>query len=213
MVICHVRAAQSGGMKRGINLIRVLLATCNFVYGSTALLQAFDPLDWSCDMQRCKLLIQVEVKDLQYFQVSFISTGWLRIFTQSGGIRGLSVQRFSRAGPRGRGREWATLGVHLLSWLLSNNRLEKVPVVSVPHTSSNRLLLSNQDKGCTPSVAHSLPLPLGPALLNLSIFFERGVPNLQKKLASIKLHSLFRQQILWPPDHQYTLPPKLAKIQ
>ena len=53
------------------------------------------------------------------------------------------------------------------SWLLSNNRLEKVPFVSVLHTSSNRLLLSNQDKGCTPSVAHSLPLPLGPALLNL----------------------------------------------
>ena len=78
-----------------------------------------------------------------------------------------SLERFSRAGPRGRGREWATLGVHPLSWLLSNNRLEKVPVVSVPHTSSNRLLLSNQDKGCTPSVAHSLPLPLGPALLNL----------------------------------------------
>ena len=81
---------------------------------------------------------------------------------------GVKVQRFSRAGPRGRGREWATLGVHPLSWLLSNNRLEKVPVVSVPHTSSNRLLLSNQDKGCTPIVAHSLPLPLGPALLNLS---------------------------------------------
>ena len=56
---------------------------------------------------------------------------------------------------------------HSLSWLLSNNRLEKVPFVSVPHTSFNRLLLSNQDKGCTPSVAHSLPLPLGPALLNL----------------------------------------------
>ena len=56
---------------------------------------------------------------------------------------------------------------HPLSWLLSNNRLEKVPFVSVPHSSSNRLLLSNQDKGCTPSVAHSLPLPLGPALLNL----------------------------------------------
>ena len=78
-----------------------------------------------------------------------------------------TIERFSRAGPRGRGREWATLGEHPLSWLLSNNRLEKVPVVSVPHTSSNRLLLSNQDKGCTPSVAHSLPLPLGPALLNL----------------------------------------------
>ena len=66
-----------------------------------------------------------------------------------------------------------TLGVHPLSWLLSNNRLEKVPVVSVPHTSSNRLLLSNQDKGCTPSVAHSLPLPLGPALLNLSTLSMR----------------------------------------
>ena len=52
--------------------------------------------------------------------------------------------------------------------ILSNNRLEKVPFVSVLHTSSSRLLLSNQDKGCTPSVAHSLPLPLGPALLNLS---------------------------------------------
>ena len=69
--------------------------------------------------------------------------------------------------PGGRGREWATLGVHPLSWLLSNNQLEKVPFVSVPHTSSNRLLLSNQDKGCTPSVALSLALPLGPALLNL----------------------------------------------
>ena len=77
------------------------------------------------------------------------------------------IERFSRAGPRGRGRGWATLGEHPLTWLLSNNRLEKVPFVSVLHTSSNRLLLSNQDKGCTPSVAHSLPLPLGPALLNL----------------------------------------------
>ena len=37
---------------------------------------------------------------------------------------------------RGRGREWATLGVHPLSWLLSNNQLEKVPFVSVQHTSS-----------------------------------------------------------------------------
>ena len=62
--------------------------------------------------------------------------------------------------------------VHPLSWLLSNNRLEKVPFVSVPHTSSNRLLLSNQDKGYTPSVAHSLALPLGPALLNLWTVFQ-----------------------------------------
>ena len=61
-----------------------------------------------------------------------------------------------------------------MSWLLSNNRLEKVPFVSVPHTSSNRLSLSNQDKGCTPSVAHSLGLPLGPALLNLWTFTPVG---------------------------------------
>ena len=78
------------------------------------------------------------------------------------------VQRFSRAGPRGRGREWATLGVHPLSWLLSNNRLEEVCSTLTKGTFSSRLLLSNQVKGCSPSVAHSLPLPLGPALLNLS---------------------------------------------
>ena len=78
-----------------------------------------------------------------------------------------SLERFSRAGPKGRGREWATLGVHPLSWLLSNNRLEEVCGTLTTDTFSNRLLLSNQDKGCTPSVAHSLPLPLGPALLNL----------------------------------------------
>ena len=80
------------------------------------------------------------------------------------GIHALSLifQRFSRAGPRGRGREWATLGVHPLSWLLSNNRLEDVCVTLTQGTFSSRLLLSNQDKGCTPSVAHSLPLPLPP---------------------------------------------------
>ena len=89
------------------------------------------------------------------------------------------LERFSRAGPRGRGREWATLGEHPLTWLLSNNQLEKVPFVSVLHTSSNRLLLSNQNKGCTPSVAHSLPLPLGPALLNL--WTDNSTPT-------IKLH-------------------------
>ena len=93
---------------------------------------------------------------------------------QAGGILGsrdlgdLYIRQVEqKPGGRGRGREWATLGVHPLSWLLSNNRLEKVPFVSVPHTPSNRLLLSNQDKGCTPSVAHSLALPLDPALLNL----------------------------------------------
>ena len=81
----------------------------------------------------------------------------------------IAVARLCRAGPRGRARGRTTLGVHPLSWLLSNNRLEKVSFVSVPHTSSNRLLLSIQDKGCTPSVAHFLALPLGPALHNVSI--------------------------------------------
>ena len=70
------------------------------------------------------------------------------------------VQRLGRAGPRGRAREWATLGVHPLSWLLSNNRLEEVCGTLTKGTFSSRLLLSNQDKGCTPSVPHSLPLPL-----------------------------------------------------
>ena len=81
-----------------------------------------------------------------------------------------------KPGGRGRGREWATLRVHPLSWLLSKYRLQKVPFVSVPRTSSNRLLLSNQDKGCTPSVAHSLTLPLGPTLLNLWTIKWRTTP-------------------------------------
>ena len=84
---------------------------------------------------------------------------------KSGRIRGwssLTIQRFSRAGPRGRAREWAALGVHPLSWLLSNNRLEEVCGTLTKGTFSSRLLLSNQVKGCTPSVAHSLPLPLPP---------------------------------------------------
>ena len=59
------------------------------------------------------------------------------------------IQRFSRAGPRGRAREWATLGVHPLSWLLSNNRLEEVCGTLTKGTFSSRLLLGNQDKGCT----------------------------------------------------------------
>ena len=75
---------------------------------------------------------------------------------------GTQSRGFSRAGPRGRGREWATLGVHPLSWLLSNNRLEEVCGTLTKGAFSNWLLLSNQDKGCTPSVAHSLPLPLPP---------------------------------------------------
>ena len=53
-----------------------------------------------------------------------------------------SVQRFSRTGPRGRARE-------------------EVCGTLTKGTFSSRLLRSNQDKGCTPSVAHSLPLPPG----------------------------------------------------
>ena len=91
--------------------------------------------------------------------VIFIQWGWFmstqRLYTNI-------IQRFSRAGPRGRGREWATLGVHPLSWLLSNNRLEEVCGTLTKGTFSSRLLLSNQDKRCAPSVDHSLPLPLPP---------------------------------------------------
>ena len=46
-----------------------------------------------------------------------IAQGYLSVHTNAE-----TIQRFSRAGPRGRAREWATLGVHPLSWLLSNNR-------------------------------------------------------------------------------------------
>ena len=81
-----------------------------------------------------------------------------------------------------------------MSWLFSKNRLEKVPFVSVPHTSSNRLLLSNQDEGCTPSVAHSLALPLGPALLNLWTILSRGALcwkiGYQRKSKCLKLQLL-----------------------
>ena len=79
-----------------------------------------------------------------------------------------TIQTLCRAGPRGRAREWATLGVHPLSWLLSNNRSQEVCGTLTKGTFSSRLLLSNQDKGCTPSVVLPLALHLGPALHNLS---------------------------------------------
>ena len=126
-------------------------------------------------LKSCILLSRItffRVKHACHFQNHFLSRQ---------ALRNVSLERFSRAGPRGREREWPTLGVHPLSWLLSNNPLEKVPFVSVLHTSSNRLLLSNQDKGCTPSVAHSLPLPLGPALLNLWITIHKSVSTRQWK--------------------------------
>ena len=53
--------------------------------------------------------------------------------------------------------------VHPLSWLLSNNWLERWHFVSVLRIFSNPLLLSNQTKtkGVPGSVAHPIPLPLG----------------------------------------------------
>ena len=94
------------------------------------------------------------------------------------------VQRFSRAGPRGRAREWATLGVHPLSWLLTNNRLEEVCITITKDTFSSRLLLSNQDNGCTPSVAHSLPLPPG-FCSTCQLLEGRGVPVCGKTLFNV----------------------------
>ena len=111
------------------------------------------------------------------------------------------VQRFSRAGPRGRGREWATLGVHPLSWLLSNNRLEEVCSTLTKGTFSSRLLLSNQVKGCSPSVAHSLPLPLplGPALLNLSNLLLNSVQARQKW--RVRNSKKYTSRFLWPATY------------
>ena len=85
---------------------------------------------------------QIDVKDFQDLRILNISNRAKQLRLNH--VSNWQVEQ--KRGGRGRGREWATLGVHPLSWLLSNNRLEKVPFVSVPHTSSNRLLLSNQDK-------------------------------------------------------------------
>ena len=69
----------------------------------------------------------------------------------------------------------ATLWVHPLCWLLSNNRLEEVCGTLTKGTFSSRLLLSNQDKGCTLSVAHSLPLPLPPGFCSTClVLFTRS---------------------------------------
>ena len=52
--------------------------------------------------------------------------------------------------------------------------------------------LSNQDKGCTPSVAHSLALPLGSALHNVwnNNNDEEGVNVLLKKVHFDWTHSI-----------------------
>ena len=68
--------------------------------------------------------------------------------------------------------------------------------LSVSHTSSNRLLLINQDKGCTHSVAHALALPLGPALHNLwTTLLHKGNVRLYVELPtgniSLKINFVF----------------------
>ena len=68
-------------------------------------------------------------------------------------------------------KKQAGLGDDPLSWLLSDNRLKKVHFASLPHTSSNRLLLSNQDKRINPSLTDPLALPHGPGLSNVSNIF------------------------------------------
>ena len=74
----------------------------------------------------------------------------------------VSLETLCKPGPCARAREWARLGVDPVSWLLSNIWLGEVHFVKLLRTSPNWLLLSNQDKGSTPSLAHSLALPHGP---------------------------------------------------
>ena len=91
-------------------------------------------------------------------------------FAGSATVWTLIVVRLCKPGPCGRARKWARLEVDSLScnWLLSNKWLGEVHSNLTKCTSFNRLLLSNQDKGYTPSLAHSLALPHGPGLLNIS---------------------------------------------
>ena len=62
--------------------------------------------------------------------------------------------------------DWIAL---LRRLLISNKHLGEVHRNVTKCTSPNHLLLSNQDKGSTPSLAHSLALPHDPGLLNVSI--------------------------------------------
>ena len=147
--------------------------------------------------QKLVIFAQVICKALQILvHFAFLKFRNFSLLTKAYCMKGI-WQVEQKPGGRGRGREWATLGVHPLSWLLSNNQLEKVPFVSVPHTASNRLLLSNQDKGCTPSVVHSLALPLiGPALLNLWILFLHLFLRAQKSIGNKHCAKLISYTVL-----------------
>ena len=89
-----------------------------------------------------KLDVALGVK-VKGFVLECVNGVQVRVHVDPGAVQAYTVQRFSRAGPRGRGREWATLGVHPLSWLLSNNRLEEVCSTLTKGTFSSRLLQSS----------------------------------------------------------------------
>ena len=88
-----------------------------------------------------------------------------------------TIEMLSKPGSCGRAREWRRLGVEPLTQLLSNKWLGEVPFVELLCTSPNRMLLSNQNKGSTPSLAHSLVLPHDPGLHNLTNVFSTGIVN------------------------------------
>ena len=89
--------------------------------------------------------------------------------------------------------------VHPLSWLLSNNRLEEVCGTLTKGTFSSRLLLSNQDKGCTPSVAHSLPLPLPPGFCSTCrlVMFMKKTTICRSESSVCNRYVIMRKWIKW----------------
>ena len=161
----------------------------------------------SSKKEKCNIVIKILILKSSLYQftlhgndinaISRSLCAFTNIFFLHTYICSARIQRFSRAGPRGRAREWATLGVHPLSWLLSNNRLEEVCGTLTKGTFSSRLLLSNQDKGCTPSVAHSLPLPLPPGFCSTCqlcsrLSFDRASSKMGLDItANFKLYGLW----------------------
>ena len=63
-------------------------------------------------------------------------------------VEGRDVEHDTR--PCGKAREWASLGIDPLSWLLINKLLGKVNFDKLLHISPNCLLVSNQDKRIYP---------------------------------------------------------------
>ena len=63
--------------------------------------------------------------------------------------RAAHIPEVVQSGAKRKSKRMSSTRVRPLSWLLSNNRLEEVCGTLTKGTSSSRLLLSNQDKGCT----------------------------------------------------------------